>query len=139
MLLREEMGGLLVRLQGVAMLTHLQRSCSLLHPCAPNRRSAVHRVAGSSVARRVCTSRTPRLALSARRVGLVHPLSTRCTHWDWRYAQLPPSRGQETKSVWVLRTKVLSIRTFGYLPNTEHRGAMRDKRQIAAKQKGFGC
>ncbi len=47
------------------------------------------------------------------KIQFVHPLSTRCTHWGWRYAQLlPPPRGEETKSVVVLRTKVLSIETF---------------------------
>lgn len=110
--LREESAGLLVRLQGVAMLTHLQRSCSLLQMFASIVRSAVHRVGGSRSVRRACTTRTPRLAQTARRFGFVSPLSSHCTHQGWRCAQLSPSRGQETKSVGVLRTKVLDIHTI---------------------------
>jgi hypothetical protein len=103
--LREESAGLLVRSQGVAMLTHLQRSCSLLQMFALIVRSAVHRVGGSRFARRACTTRTPRLSRSARRFGLVHPLSTSCTHRSWRCAQLLPSRGQENKKCVGVKNK----------------------------------
>jgi hypothetical protein len=103
--LREEPAGLLLRSQGVAMLTHLQRSCSLLQMFAQHRRSAVHRVAGSRFARRACTTRTPRLALAARILGLVHPLSSHSTHWGLRYAPLSPSRGQENKKCGGVKNK----------------------------------
>jgi hypothetical protein len=92
-------------LQGVAMLTHLQRSCSLLQMFAQHRHSAVHRVTGSRFARRACTTRTPRLALAARRLGLVCPLSSHCTHRGWRCAQLPHSRGQENKKCVGVKNK----------------------------------
>lgn len=103
--LREGFCGLLVRSQGVAMLTHLQRSCSLPHPYAQHRRSAVHRVAGSRSTRRVCTLRTPWLAQTARRFGLVHPLSTHSAHWGWRCTQLLHSHVEENKKCGGVKNK----------------------------------
>ena len=100
-----------------------------------NRALGGPRVTDSRPARRACTLRTPRLTVSARRFSSVSPLSSRYTHWGLRYAPLLHSRGQETKSMVVLRTKVLTSDPFGYLPHTEHRGAMRNKRQIAAETK----
>lgn len=71
-----------------------------------------HKVTGSRPVRRACTMRTPWLTQTARRVKFVSPLSAHSAHWGWRCTPLPPSRGQETTSVEVLRTKGSYIRSF---------------------------
>lgn len=134
--LREGFGGLLVRLQGVAMLTHLQRSCSLLQPCAQHRCSAG---TGSRVpapfAGRAQRAHLGSLKLREDSVWFTHsslPSPTRVCGMLNFY--LPAYK--KTKGVRVLRTKALTSKPFGYLLHAEHRGAMRDKRQIAAETKG---
>ena len=105
---------------------------------AQNRRSAVHRVGGFRPVRRVCTLRTPRLTVSARRFGwfthsLLHAPTGVCGILNFC---LPAQK--KTKSVVVLRTKVLSITTLR-LPAT--RRAQRCNASQAAdscKTKRFG-
>lgn len=110
--LREDVAGLLVRLQGVAMLTHLQRSCSLLPACAQHRRSAV---TGSGVpapfAGRAPCAHLGSLRLREDSGWFTHsPVTAPTVVYGMLNFYLPTQK--KTKSVVVLRTKVLSITTF---------------------------
>lgn len=137
--LREGFCGLLVRSQGVAMLTHLQRSCSLLPALLQTgaRRSTKSRVPAPLAGCAPC-AHLGSLWLREDSSSSPHSLLTAPTGLgDALHFYLPAQK--KTKSMVVLRTKVLTSDTFGYLPNAEHRGAMRDKRQIVAKQKWRGC
>lgn len=137
LLLREEIAGLLVRLQGrfdanAPETTPARYNCRALQIGA--RRSTKPRVPAPLAG---CAHRAHLGLLWLREDSVLSPhspLSTPTGTGDVLHFRLPADK--KTKSVWVLRTKVLTSETFGHLPNAEHRGAMRDKRQIAAKQKG---
>lgn len=110
--LREGFCGLLVRLQGVAMLTHLQRSCSLLRAYALIVRSAVtwSQVPAPLAGCAPC-AHLGSLCLREESSWFTHPqLPAPTGVGDALNLYLPAEK--KTKSVEVLRTKVLSIETF---------------------------
>lgn len=137
LLLREEIAGLLVRLQG-----RFDANAPETTPARYNYRAlqtGARRSTGSEVPASLagCAHRAHLGLLRLREESIRSPHSpvpAPTGVGDALDFYLPAEK--KTKSVWVLRTKVLTSDPFGYLLNAEHRGAMRAKRQIAAKQKG---